>query len=451
MRSDNLAQTMRSVDNPVDLFKKNDYDYSMYVFPDEYSHWIEEQRAVKETCTLVDQSYHMSPIYISGPDSLQLFSDIGTNTFENFKSGSPPKAKNVVLCNPDGYMIRDIVLFYLSEDEFISAGTEIPTNWIQYNLEKGDYDASAEIPYRPGNGDSPREFRFQIQGPNAFSVLDEVMEKPPSDLSFFEMDERTINGVDSYILGFGMAEAPGVEIFGPYEHHSKVKDAILEAGEDFGIRQMGSKAYKTNKIGSGWIHQPVPGIYESEKMQDYRQWLGTDGPEAQMSIGGSYYSKNITDYYMDPFEVGQGHLVNFDHDFIGREALETKKENQNRTKVTFVWDEEDVIDVYTSLFQEGDSFKYIDLPDTARQWSLTHYDKILKDEETVGISKYPGYLYYEREMLSLGVIDREYSDPGTKVTLVWGEENSSKKKVERHIEKEINVTVGPSPYVQGRR
>ena len=33
-------------------------------------------------------------------------------------------------------------------------------------------------------------------------------------------------------------------------------------------------------------------------------------------------SNNIEDYYMTPYELGYGPFVKFDHDFIGREALE---------------------------------------------------------------------------------------------------------------------------------
>jgi vanillate/3-O-methylgallate O-demethylase len=109
-----------------------------------------------------------------------------------------------------------------------------------------------------------------------------------------------------------------------------------------------------------------------------------------------------------------------------------------------------MVDVYASLFQEGETKKFIDLPDTANTWSKTHYDEVRKDGEIVGISKYPGYLYYEREMLSLGTIDIEYSKPGTEVTFLWGDQ-SEKKRVERHEPTEIRATVGPAPYVTGGR
>jgi len=446
-----LEDVMQSIDNSVKVFRGTDYDLPMYEFPNEYTHWLEEQRAVMETCAIVDQSFHMAPMYLEGPEAIDLFEDIGTNSFDNIRNGSPPIAKNVVFCAPDGNMIRDVILFYVGDEQFVSAGTEIPTHWQQYKLETGDYDATGEVPYVPGSDDDPREFRFQIQGPSAPDVMDEVTEGTgvSEDASFFGMDEVTIAGADIYILKFGMAAAPGYELFGDFAYHDAVEETILETGTDYGIHRMGSKAYKTNKIGSGWIHQPVPAIYESEEMKAYREWLPEDCRESKMSIGGSYVSEDLSDYYMNPVECGQGHLVDLDHDFVGRDALAEILENPRRQCVTFVWDVDDVVDVYASLFREGDTKKFIDLPDTARQWSLSHYDEVLRDGEVVGLSKYPGYLEYEREYLSLGIVDVEHSDPGTELTLVWGEDNSRKQKVERHVETEIDVTVGPAPYVQG--
>jgi len=451
MGVETLDQLLDSVESPLGLFRRTDWDRSMYDFPDEYTNWIEEQRAVQESCAIVDQSHHMTPLYVEGPDALRLLSDLGTNSFQNFEDGSPPMAKQLLMCNPDGYRIRDVVLFYLDEETFLTTGSEIPQNWIQYNLETGDYDAAARKPYRPARGETPPDFRFEVQGPRALEVMESAVDGGLPDVSFFEMDEVTIDGIDAYALGHGMAEAPGLEVFGSFDHHDAVEAAILEAGEPYGIRRMGSKAYKTGKIGSGWIQLTVPAIYDGEEMASYRRWLPADGPEARMSIGGSFEPDDVADYYVDPFDCSQGHLVSFDHDFVGREALERRATESTREKVTFVWDSADVIDVYDSLFREGESYKYIDLPDTARQWSMTHYDEVRRDGRVVGVSKYPGYLYYEREMLSLGLVEREYAEPGTEVTLVWGEEGSAKRRVERHVETAIRATVAPSPYVLGGR
>jgi len=449
--ADNLQARLDAVDSTVEMLRNTDLEFDQYVFPDEYTNWIEEQRAVRQSCAVVDQSHHMETCHIEGPEAIDFLERLAVNSFAKIREGDPPQAINLVLCSPEGYIIGDQILFYLGENAFSSVGSVWANNWIRYNAETRDYDVTIETPYGPYmDGVDPQRYRFQIQGPDALDTMDAVIDGGQPGISFFEMDTVEINGHDAYALGHGMAATPGLEVFGPYEHHDQVLADILEAGREHGIRQLGSKAYKTGKIGSGWLVGPLPAIYESEDMRGYREWLDADGTEAAFSIGGSFVSGDVRDYYMTPMERGQGHLVSFDHEFVGRAALEEAIEDPQRERVTFVWNTEDVIDVYASLFEEGDPAKFIDLPDTANTWSKTHYDRVLKDGETVGLSKYPGYLYYEREMLSLGTIDREYSDVGTEVTFVWGDD-SGKRRVERHEPTEIRATVGPTPYVSGGR
>ena len=81
------------------------------------------------------------------------------------------------------------------------------------------------------------------------------------------------------------------------------------------------------------------------------------------------------------------------------------------------------------------------------------FDKVLKDGKTIGLSTYTGYTYNERAIISLAVIDIEHSEPGTKLTLVWGEEGrgSSKPTVERHVQAEMRVTVAPAPISEVAR
>lgn len=450
MDADTLEELLQSVENPVETFRNNDLANDAYVFPAEYTNWIEEQRAVREACAIVDQSYHMQTVRIDGPKATDLLAGIATNSFETIRTGDPPQAINMLMCSPDGYVISDVILFYLGENTFTSVGAARANDWIRYNAERSEHDVTATLLYTPFDDDPPTEFRFQVQGPDSLHVIDEVTDGPLPDIPFFGMDEICIQGRKIYALAHGMADVPGLEIFGPYEYHDEIWDEILEAGEAYGIRRMGVKAYKTGKIGSGWFNMPVPAIYSGTELKSYREWLSADNLEAQLSIGGSYVSEDISDYYMTPMELGRGHLVSFDHEFVGRAALEGMIDEPERKRVTFVWDDDDVVDIYASLFRDGQTAKFIELPDTASRWSKTHYDEVRKEGETVGISKYPGYLYYEREMLSLGTIDLEYSEPGTEVTFVWGED-TEKSNVERHCPVEVTATVAPSPYVRGGR
>jgi vanillate/3-O-methylgallate O-demethylase len=185
-------------------------------------------------------------------------------------------------------------------------------------------------------------------------------------------------------------------------------------------------------------------------MTAYREWLPASGYEATSSIGGSFYSDNIEDYYLTPHDLGYWPFVKFDHDFIGREALEQIADKPARRKVTLAWNGEDVARAMGTLFQKGDPAKYIDLP--LSNYSTWPYDKVLSNGKVVGVSTFSGYSFNERSMLSLSIVDVDV-EVGTEVTLVWGEEGggSSKPVVERHVQTEIRAVVSPCPYSEVAR
>jgi len=196
----------------------------------------------------------------------------------------------------------------------------------------------------------------------------------------------------------------------------------------------------------------LPAVYAGAAMKSYRKWLSDRSYEAMASLGGSFYSRDIADYYLTPYDLGYGPFVKFDHDFIGREALEKMVGEQTRKKVTLVWNGDDVERVFGSLFRSGDDItKYIDLP--LANYSTLPFDRVLINGKAVGLSTYTGYSYNERAMLSLGVVDVEHSEPGVRVTVVWGEEGrgSPKPTVERHAQAEIRATVASVPYGETAR
>ena len=447
----NLEEMLQTVGSPVKLLRNSQIGpYAFPVVRPEFSNWRDEQRAWKETCALFDQSHHMTDLYVEGPDALKLFSDLGVNSFKNFKVN---QAKQFVACNHHGYVIGDAILFCLDENRFNLVGRPPAHNWVQYNLETRGYKASAERDERSAVNQGRRKtFRYQIQGPHALRVMEKVMGKSAPDIRFFHMEVVTIAGREVRALRHGMVGQPGWELFGPWEHGDEVRNAIVEAGQEYGIRQVGSRAYPTTCLESGWIPSPLPAIYVGGEMKGYRQWLSTKSYEAMASLGGSFYSDDITDYYLTPYDLGYGSFVKFDHDFVGRQALEEKVNNQKRKKVTLVWNGEDIARVFGSLFRDGgDIAKYIDLP--LANYSTLPYDKILKDGKIVGVSTYTGYTYNERAMISLAVVDNQHSEAGTEVTLVWGEEGrgSSKPTVERHVQASIRATVAAVPYAQVAR
>jgi vanillate/3-O-methylgallate O-demethylase len=446
MSKRSLEDVLQSADSPVDLARNS--QIGPYVYPAvaaEFSNWRDEQVAWRETCALFDQSHHMTDLTIRGPDVLRLLSAVGVNSFETFQPG---KAKQLVVCNPNGYVIGDGILFFLAENEVRLVGRPAAHNWVQYHGETGDYDVAFDRDERTAVNPTGRRqlYRFQLQGPTAPQVLEKATGGELPEIKFFNLGELTIAGHRVRALHHGMSGAPGLELFGPWEEGEDVRAALVEAGDgDLGLHQVGSRVYATNTLESGWIPCPLPAIFTGEDMKAYREWLPAKGYEGTGSLGGSYYSDDIEDYYLTPHDLGYWGFVKFDHDFIGRDALEAMGDEPKRRKVTLAWNGEDVAAAMRSMFEKGDPVKYIDLP--LSNYSTWPNDKVVLDGEMVGVSTFSGYSYNERSMLSLAAVDVDV-EIGAEVTLVWGEEDrgSAKPVVERHRQAELRAVVSPCPY-----
>jgi vanillate/3-O-methylgallate O-demethylase len=454
MSQKSLESLLQTAGNPVKMLRNSQIGAYVYpVVPGEFFSWRDEQRAWRETAVLFDQSHHMAELIVKGPDAAKLLSHLTINSFANF---TPNKAKQLVPCSYDGYVIGDGILFYLGDNEFDFVGRAPTVNWIQFHAETGGYkvelDRDDRSPSHPrGKAVVRRRYRYQVQGPHAAKVLEKLNGGPIPDVKFFTMDVINIKGRKVRCLRHGMAGAPGLEIWGPYAEGDEIRDAILEAGKDFGLVPVGSRAYASNTLESGWIPSPLPAVYSGEKMKKYREWLPANGYEGTGSIGGSFVSDNIEDYYLTPYELGYGPFVKFDHDFIGREALEKKSKEPHRKKVTFAWNADDMGKIFSSLFMPGgESYKFFDLP--IANYASSSYDRVTMDGKTVGFSMFGGYSYNERTALSLGVVDPNIN-VGDVLTLVWGEENGGTQKttVERHKQLEVRVKVSPVPYARDAR
>ena len=423
------------------------YVYPMV--PSEFSNWRDEQVAWRETCALFDQSHHMTDLTVEGPDAIRLLSALGVNSFEGFQPG---KAKQFVACNPDGYVIGDGILFFLDENRLRLVGRPSAHNWVQYHAEMQEYDVALKRDERTAvNPSGRREFyRYQLQGPTAPQVLERATGGSLPDIKFFNLGEIELAGHRVRALHHGMSGAPGLELFGPWEEGEEVTAALVEAGRELGLRQVGSRVYATNTLESGWIPSPLPAVFTGEEMRSYREWLPAEGYEGTGSLGGSFYSDDVEDYYLTPHDLGYWPFVKFDHDFVGREALQAMADRPARKKVTLAWNGEDVAQAMGTMFEKATPVKYIDLP--LSNYATWPYDKVLDGGDLVGVSTFSGYSWNERAMLSLAIVDVDV-EIGTELTLVWGEEGggSAKPVVERHEQAELRAVVSPCPYSEVAR
>src|SRR3954451_19716451 len=157
-------------------------------------------------------------------------------------------------------------------------------------------------------------------------------------------------------------------------------------------------------------------------------------------IAGSYNGQQIVEYYRSPVELGWGRNIKFDHEFLGRGALETEKAEPRRVLRTLVWNADDVQDVYASLFRPGENYDFMEMPRDQRGFMWA--DRVTLDGQPVGVATSRGYSYYFREMISLSTLDVAVSEIGTELIVHWGHPGGRQK--------EIRAVVAPAPYKKDR-
>ena len=396
----------------------------------EYTDWIDESMSWKETCYIGDWSFLWERRF-KGPDVLKLFSDISVNSFAKFDIG---QAKHVIHCTDAGKVIHEGILNRLGEEEFMLFGRG--GFWVDYKLRHGRYDATSE---------QDDWFNFQVSGPNAIYVVEKAAGKSIRDIAFMHSGKIHINGREVRALRQGMAGEIGYEIQGPRAYAREIYDAIMEAGKEFGIRQLGGRAVFINHLEACFptiVTDYLPAIF-GEDMQEYLGEFKAAMPAfaVTFNLAGSFEADDVSAWYRSPVELGWANRIKFDHDFIGRQALEAEVAHPQRTMRTLVWNADDVIDVYASLYRQGKPYHYMEMPRDQR--GFMYADKVLKDDKLVGVATSRGYSYYFRQMLSLCTIEVEHSEPGTEVTVIWGDPGEPQK--------EIRATVAPAPYKKDNR
>lgn len=441
-----LEHRINAAGGALDMLRDSQLGHVIFPgIPPEFTNWRDEQRAWKDSVVLFEQSYHMTELHLRGADVKAFISSLATNKFSDL---TPMRAKQLVMVDHTGHLISDAIVFCEADDFLRVVGPPTASNWLQYNAESTHFQVEVT---RDENMIIPRErrdvFRFQLQGPNALPLLEEIVEGSLPEIKFFHIGEFKIAGQTVRALRHGMAGRPGFEIYGPWDYQQAVRERVEEAGITFDLRKAGSLTYPTAAQESGWMPRPFPAIYGgSEEMRGFREWLPAKSFEGGASLGGSFVSDTISDYFVEPYELGYGPLVHFDHDFIGRDALE-ERGGKRRTKVTLEWNNEDVFKVMRqSVGSDRPRSKFIALP--VPMYATFEYDTVMMNGQPIGISQWSSYSSNAGAVLSTALLDNESVEMGSEVTLLWGEPNSRRRTVEEHEVVGIRAKIAPVPYFE---
>ena len=424
------------------------------VVPFEYTGWRDETLSWKNGAYL-GTSISMSPSYtIKGPDATKFVSEHLVNDFSNCPVGG---TRHGIMCNDNGQIMIDGIIMRTAEDEYYS-------NWLEpyigYALQKGNYDAV-------GKNITGQVFLFQVAGPRSLEILEKASGDDLHDIRFMRHRLSTIAGKQVRILRLGMAGTLAYEVHGSMPDAHEVYLAILEAGKDCGLKKLGMVAYMMNHTEDGfpqaYYHFPYP-WYEDPEFAAYLNEIPgagfmCDSPTLVGSVGDDLQSRFVT-----PVDVGWTDHVKFNHDFVGRAALEKMMADPTRRMVSLEWNTEDIMDIYGSQFRDGTPYAPIDVRPNDQYYinfatNRFHYhaDWVFKDGEKVGISSGRSVSRFYQRMISLCMIDIEHSEIGTDVVVLWGDPGTRQKEirakvarfpyldVERNSEIDVNKIPRPQP------
>ncbi len=422
-----LEDVLTGAGSIVELLRNQQTGPNVYPgVPAEYTNWRDEQWGWQHSAVLFNQSYHMVDLEVTGPDAFAMLNYLGINSFKGF---TVDKAKQFIPVTPEGYVIGDVILFYLAEETFNLVGRAPVIEWVEYHAATGDWDVEVVRDERTALRSDRQAQELPLPGPGPQCLQDHG-----------EGDRH--RGAAAQVLQHDHARDRRQA--GPRAAPRHGRPARIRA-----VRPVGGLCRGPCRAGRGgqgvrpaprrrprlFVEHarigldpsPLPGYYTGEGSKGFRAWAGENSYGAKASVGGSFVSERIEDYYLTPWDLGYGPFVKFDHDFVGREALEAMSGNAHRVKVTLALDTEDVLRAISSNFQKGDRAKFFEFPSAV--YSMHPFDSVLADGRTVGVSTWIGYSSNEGKMLTLAMVEPDYAEPGRQVTLLWGEPDGGTRKL----------------------
>lgn len=422
------------------LFENNffRYNFGPMSIPYDYTGIRDEFLASRKTAWL-GIALNISPVYdVSGPDSIKFFNQTCTN--RDFARTPVGGSKHVLICNNEGYMLADGVAMRVEKDRW-------RTYWLapvlEYYLVTSGLDVQGTWVMD--------EFFLQVDGPKSLEIVEDAAQADAHDLKFGQNKKMTISGKDVTVHRLGMSGALAYEIHGNQADAEIITDTVCTSLEKYGGRRQGFRNYIcVNHTAGGYPNQNVHFLYPSYcSGEGLREWVLKDHV-AQMGLTpwtallGSASDK-LENSFMTPYDVGWGKLVNFDHEFPGKEALMRLKDENEYTMVTLEWNADDVGDVFASQFRGSSDYyepiEYYSGASDVTQIGRVRVDYAYKNGVEVGIATGKTYGYYENKMISLCKIKKEYANIGENVTVLWGTPG--------YRQKEIRATVAPFPYYNG--
>jgi aminomethyltransferase len=261
--------------------------FAGWEMPVQYSGILNEHRAVRSAAGLFDLG-HMGQVDVSGPGALNFLQYVTTNDVSSLEPG---QAHYSLLPNDQGGVVDDIIIYRrpVGQEYMVvinAANHDKDVDWLKTQRSKrNDLDVTVE-------DISDRTGMIAIQGPDAVAIVQSLTDASLSDMPYFSWQQATVAGIPAMLARTGYTGEDGFEFYTAIDQIAPLWDALMEAGEPFGVVPVGLGARDTLRL------------------------------EARMPLYGNELADDI-----GPLEAGLGWAVKLDKgDFIGREQIAAMKE-----------------------------------------------------------------------------------------------------------------------------
>lgn len=217
--------------------------FAGFNMPVRYSSEIEEHHTVRENLGVFDVS-HMGEFLVTGPKALELLQWISSNDASRLEIG---QAQYAYMPNETGGIVDDLLIYRTAPEEYMlvvnASNIRKDWEWIKKHNQAG---ATLE-------NISAGLSLFAVQGPKAINAMQPLTPVNLRDIKYYNFVAGQFAGVEDVIISAtGYTGAGGFELYVKNEDAVHVWEAILDAGQRFGIKPIGLGARDTLRLEMGY-------------------------------------------------------------------------------------------------------------------------------------------------------------------------------------------------------
>jgi aminomethyltransferase len=218
-------------------------EFGGWHMPVQYGPILDEVRCVRTKAGIFDLG-HMGRILLSGPDAVAFADRVSTCFTAKIPIGS---IRYSFICREDGNPIDDLLVYRDEQDVYMVVNASNTAHVLDW-FHRHDDGFEVEI-----DDQTDRTAMIALQGQRSAQVLQRLVEdRDLESIGYYKFAFGTVCGMPrTRISRTGYTGEDGFEVYFPTDEAPRVWGAILEAGEDVGLKPIGLGARDILRLEAG--------------------------------------------------------------------------------------------------------------------------------------------------------------------------------------------------------